>query len=256
MKHNYNQRKQNRIAFAIKQAEKNTSLSESLYNEASKMASVIPFGQPILVGHHSEKRDRNYRSKITKKFDQSFEAQEKADYYEQKAETIENNDSIFSDDPEALQKLKDKLAGMERNQVFMKAANVCIRKRDMEAFLELPGATSALWSELMTPSAGFPRGYVTFSLSNNLANIKRTKDRIIQLEKMQTLKTTEEMIGEVRVVQNVEANRLQLFFPGIPQFETRQKLKKNGFHWAPSEGAWQRHLTLQAVQSAKYVLAD
>jgi hypothetical protein len=24
---------------------------------------AIPFGQPILVGHHSEKRDRNYRAK-------------------------------------------------------------------------------------------------------------------------------------------------------------------------------------------------
>ena len=26
-----------------------------------KALSVIPFGQPILIGHHSEKRDRNYR---------------------------------------------------------------------------------------------------------------------------------------------------------------------------------------------------
>lgn len=40
------------------------------YNAASKMAEVIPFGQPILVGHHSERRDRNYRSKISSGFKQ------------------------------------------------------------------------------------------------------------------------------------------------------------------------------------------
>ena len=37
------------------------SESEGARARASQMASIIPFGQPILVGHYSEKRDRNYR---------------------------------------------------------------------------------------------------------------------------------------------------------------------------------------------------
>ncbi|MEV0370649.1 DUF3560 domain-containing protein [Streptomyces sp. NPDC050636] len=38
--------------------------SEALRGQAREMASSIPFGQPILVGHHSERRDRNFRDRI------------------------------------------------------------------------------------------------------------------------------------------------------------------------------------------------
>lgn len=38
--------------------------SESLHGQAQQMASRIPFGQPVLLGHHSEQRDRNFRDRI------------------------------------------------------------------------------------------------------------------------------------------------------------------------------------------------
>lgn len=40
---------------------------------AHDRADQIPFGQPILVGHHSEKRDRNFREKIRAGFDKAHE---------------------------------------------------------------------------------------------------------------------------------------------------------------------------------------
>ncbi len=46
----------------------------------------------------------------------------------------------------------------------------------------------------------------------------------------------------VNLVQNVEANRVQLIFPGKPSADVRAELKARGFRWSPSEGAWQRHL--------------
>lgn len=39
-------------------AEQASAESASTYNRARDMAQAIPFGQPILVGHHSETRDR------------------------------------------------------------------------------------------------------------------------------------------------------------------------------------------------------
>ncbi len=81
--------KQNAIAKAERAemlAEKADRRSDELYNSAKDMASVIPFGQPILVGHHSEKRDRNYRAKIEAKFGKAFAEQDKATYYTSKAE--------------------------------------------------------------------------------------------------------------------------------------------------------------------------
>src|SRR5262245_17265579 len=38
--------------------------SNAAYGQARLMAAAIPFGQPILVGHHSERRDRSYRARI------------------------------------------------------------------------------------------------------------------------------------------------------------------------------------------------
>ncbi|MBZ4187664.1 DUF3560 domain-containing protein [Niabella beijingensis] len=105
MKNDFEQRKQNRIEYAKQQAEKNRQKGDNLYNHATEMQSVIPFGQPILIGHHSEKRDRNYRNKIHNTFGKAFEAMDKAKYYEQKAETIADNNAISSDDPQALDKL-------------------------------------------------------------------------------------------------------------------------------------------------------
>jgi hypothetical protein len=68
-------------------AEKAEKKSDQLFDKAKEMASIIPFGQPILVGHHSEKRDRNYRDRIHNTFGKAFEEQEKAEYYSGKAET-------------------------------------------------------------------------------------------------------------------------------------------------------------------------
>lgn len=67
-------------------AEKAEQKSDELYTRAKEMASVIPFGQPILVGHHSENRDRNYRNRIHNTFGKSFKEQEKAGYYKDKAD--------------------------------------------------------------------------------------------------------------------------------------------------------------------------
>ena len=174
MKHDFEQRKQNKIEKAQQLAEKNKKLSESLNKEATKMASAIPFGQPILIGHHSEKGDRNYRNRIHNKFGQSFKAQEKSDYYSNKAATIAANTAVSSDDPTAIQKLEKELESLIANQNFMKAANVCLRKDDKESFLQLKGGTEALWNEIKTNRWGL----FTFELSNNNANIRRIKDRI------------------------------------------------------------------------------
>lgn len=251
MKHNFHERKANRIDYAKKQAKKNEELSDSLFEKASKMASIIPMGQPILVGHHSEKSDRNYRNRIHNTFGKAFDAEDKAKYYQDKAETIESNDAISSDDPEALAKLKDKLASLQKSQDFMKAANQCLRKKDKEGFLKLEMATEGMWEELNSPN-NF--GFAHYKFSNNSAEIRRIKDRIVQLEKIQALETKEIRIGDSTIIINIEANRVQILFDSIPPEEMRKKLKLNGFRWSPTQGVWQRHITNYAIYIAKQLL--
>jgi len=256
MKHNFEERKQNRIEYAQVQAAKNDQLAEQLYNSAKQMADFIPFGQPILVGHHSEKRDRNFRKKIHNKFGQSFQAQDKAKHYARKAETIANSEAIFSDDPQAIEKLKEKLANLQSAQGFMKAANKCIRKKDKEGFLKIPHATEKMWEQLNAPDPMGRTGFAGYSLHNNNAEMARVRQRIAQLEKRATRETTETVINGVRLVENVEANRVQLFFDGKATEEMRKQLKANGFRWCRSENAWQRHLNNWAVRIARELVAN
>jgi hypothetical protein len=53
-------------------AERAREAGEALVAKAEQMAEVIPFGQPILVGHHSEGRDRRYRGRIDKALSRGF----------------------------------------------------------------------------------------------------------------------------------------------------------------------------------------
>lgn len=50
------------------------------------MLDAIPMGQPILVGHHSERRDRAYRSRAFDNLETSFREADKAEYWTGRAE--------------------------------------------------------------------------------------------------------------------------------------------------------------------------
>lgn len=255
MKHDFNERRDRRLAYAKSQVVKNEQESDQLYNAAKDMASVIPMGQPILIGHHSEKRDRRYREKIHDTMGRSVDKQKKAAYYADKAETIASNDAIFSDDPEALTKLKEKLARLQALQDFMKSANRCLRKQDKAAFLLLPLATAEIWAQLNDTSRGGYVGFPSYSLTNNNAKIKTVESRIKMLEAIEARAEFDQQIGSVRVWENKEVGRLQMIFEGKPNEEIRKELKRHGFRWSGSQGAWQRHISANALYWAKLIAA-
>lgn len=260
MRHDFEQRKQNRIDWAENQAAKNVQQSNSSYKRANDLGSIIPMGQPILVGHHSERRHRALLKRIDNAMRKSVESLDKAKHYANKAEAIENNTAIFSDDPNALDKLREKLKSLEELQALMKNVNGAIRKYMnnpdglIEVLIDL-GFNETRIIDLLTPdNVGFT-GYRAFKLTNNNANIRRLKLRIEKLEKVTSQETATETIGEIRIVKNVEANRVQIYFPGIPSEEIRKSLKGRGFRWCRSEGAWQRHLNDFAFFIAKQIIS-
>ena len=52
-------------------------------------------------------------------------------------------------------------------------------------------------------------------------------------------------------MRNAEENRLQILFDEIPDADTRDALKSNGFRWSPRNKAWQRQLTQNAEYAAR-----
>lgn len=58
--------------------------------------------------------------------------------------------------------------------------------------------------------------------------------------------STEKEIDGLRIVENTEENRLQLFFDGKPEADVITLLKQHAFKWSPRFKAWQRILTPNA----------
>jgi hypothetical protein len=218
------------------------------------MASVIPFGQPVQApGHHSRKRDLNYRARIDATFDRGFRALNTAKEIERRAESAARNAAISSDDPEALGRLRQKLAEEESELAEIKAANAVLKR----------GGSVAAAAELLTTQRDPVRhievwrsmGQWMLPTTNIAARIRATKKRIAALEVRAAAPVRQpERHGDATIEES--ENRVRVVFPGKPAEAVRSALKRSGFRWSPSAGAWQRHASPQAWNAARTVLAQ
>lgn len=268
-------------------ADKRAADSSAAWEQSHKMADVIPFGQPILIGHHSERRDRAYRERIWQKMSQGARLYGESEEYRRRANAAENSRAISSDDPTAVIQLKEKLAGLQAAQDTMKAENKAIRD------LKLPkvpamrrGDDYATWqalkdsitqgyqdhaeklaqtiqrsttyaARLLTPDYMGRIGHAAYLLSNNNANMRRIEERIKQLESRPQIvaeSQREEKHGNVTIQRDQDDNRLRIIFPAKPERQIILALKSNGFHWSKYNGAWQRQLNEAAEYAAKRIL--
>jgi hypothetical protein len=165
-------------------------------------------------------------------------------------------DAIRSADPDAIEKLRTELAALQQRHELAKVANAILRVHGKASrpHLEAAGLPEKMVnSALVCDASGRPFGFFT---NNSAANIRRISDRIAGLERMKARGTVERETNHgVRVVENAEAARIQLFFAGKPDDQVRGLLKSNGFRWAPSSGAWQRHLNGNGRAAVNRVLA-
>lgn len=262
-----------RLERAVERAER---LSSSMISSARTMADAIPFGQPILVGHHSEKRDRNYRAKIERRFSRGFELMKKAERLRGVLAGV-GSAGISSDDPEAVVKLREELAKVTALGEKMVKANFVCRTfykagcRDENSGAEIwarylvkireviPEISEARAKDLLNPAYSFERpGFPGYALSNNSANRRRIEARIATLlreaKRAEVAGDVEKVYGEIRYREDVGENRVMLMFPGKPAEEVRKILKSNGFRWSPSRGAWVRMLNSAGRNAADYVI--
>ena len=163
------------------------------------------------------------------------EYDELKNYIENGIYTIINGDRIIkSNDANAIEKLNEKLAKAQEEHAGYKAYNAQARK------------------DKTAP-------HMAYVMSNSNGRIKGIKDRIAHLERLAEQETKEIIIetessGGTRIVDNVAACRLQIFFNGKPSAEVRTQLKKNGFRWTPSISAWQSYRSEHANQAAQEIV--
>lgn len=215
--------------------------------------SGIPFGQPILVGHHSERRHRNAIDRAHRAMGRGVEASKAAEAARERAAGV-GHGGISSDDPDAIDKLRAKMVALEERADNEVRWNKQLRKGGLDA-VDAPESVKESLRGLIARQP-YVVQYGAFHVSNRRAEIRRLKQRIEQLERnaARPAAAPVELDGGVRIVENVELNRVQILFPGKPDADVRAKLKREGFRWAPSEGAWQRHLNNAGRYAAKCVV--
>lgn len=269
----YTDRLEVRLERLQKRADRHLTDFHTLHERAHEMADSIPFGQPIMVGHHSEGRDRRFRERIHNTFGRAFDHYHKAQATQERIEAAVSNRAISSDDPLAVIKLREAVAERQQQQAHMTAVNKVIRKhqkagRDaqMSALLAM-GLSEVEIAQVLTPDYLNRLGYPAYQLANNNMQIRRLLGRIDDIEKknqriadlereaqrQQTAAAVETVKGVV-ILRSLDDNRIRLQFAGKPSAVVIQMLKRNGFRWSPSQMAWQRMLNAESEMKVRYLL--
>jgi len=244
---------------AKKQAE-----AAALFERSRAATQHIPMGQPILVGHHSEKKHRGAIKRSDAAMRKHIKATKEADRLAARARAVEASTAVSSDDPEAVKQIKQKIADLEKSNARNKQINAAMRAAKREAKktgrdeldiatekLAAIGVGASLVAAIMEPDFAGRMGVPSYRLKNTSAEIRRLKKRLEQIANTEQQEGREQTIGGVHVIQ--EDNRVRIHFPGKPDEATRAKLKGEGFRWARSEGAWQRHASERAWWLAEQI---
>lgn len=162
---------------------------------------------------------------------------------------------ISSDDPHAIDKLKQKLENLEEKQKLMKAVNAYYRKNKSldGCSLLTPTEIAKIQSDMNSLWNYENKPYISYELKNNNANIRRIKSRIDFLEHQAQAVLNGWSFDGGEVVMNKEMNRVQIFYDDKPDKDVRNNLKSYGFKWAPSVKAWQKQLNNNGICAAKKV---
>lgn len=167
-------------------AEQREQKATASYERSREIGDRIPFGQPILVGHHSEKGHRRDISRIDSAMRVSVENSAKADNMRSRADNIERQAraAIYSDDHDATEQLAAKIAKLESRRDRIKAYNKTCKPGQPHGDLSL--LTEAEQREHLATMRAVPyqckNGRIpSYALTNMGATIRSAQKRLESL---------------------------------------------------------------------------
>jgi prefoldin subunit 5 len=209
------------------------------FNTAHKLTEGIPFGQPILVGHHSEKRHRRTLEKADNAMRKGCESADMAKHHEGKADGLERQleRSIFSDDPDALESLEARIKELEERRERKKKINALYRKGNADGLKALGIDLEKLRESLNAPGvmSWCRTPFPAYELQNLGGNITRLRKRIVEVKRRQAITEAAEAAPSGVLVQGT-GEYVRVTFADKPSRSTIDALKQAGFRWGA--GSW------------------
>lgn len=183
----YRERRERRAARLREWAEKREAKAAAARDEAHRIGDRIPLGQPILVGHHSQRRAERDRDRLQALASKGLKHSRKADSMAGRAANIEAqlDRAIYSDDDDAAEKLRERIAGLEAERDRIKAYNASCRKgaADVSLLDEEQRAKLLSTAKVAAYQIGKNGAAPVYWLANLNGNIARNRKRLERLER-------------------------------------------------------------------------
>jgi hypothetical protein len=153
-------------------AEGREAKAKAASQTAHQLAGLEPLGEPMHDGS-AGRRQRTAKKRLRAKSAQAAEHSQMARRHDQAASTIESQleRSVYSDDPDAIERLRERIADNEAKREAMKGRNAEFREANREKLKELSGHQR----DLVMPHQGF-------ELTNLGARIRQDRKRLAALE--------------------------------------------------------------------------
>lgn len=214
----------------------------------------------VLVGHHSERHHRVAIARSHAAMDQSVAEGNKAEYYRKKAEAAANNNAIYTEDDNAVEKLQQKIAELEKSQKTMVEANKIIRSKKLsqeqkiEELQSKAGVSLETAKNLFIPNCYGHIGFESFQLTNNGATLRTAKQRLERIKSLKSQENKEYIVNGIRVVENYADDRFQIFFAYKPDKEIRVRLHNAVYRYSSNNQSWQCRIKRYYIERGKEIL--
>jgi DNA-binding GntR family transcriptional regulator len=211
------------------------------YRIEAMCPSIMISGSSNFPVRKKEKQNSRRRSHM--------EAWEKVQDILESLENMTANIAIRSDDENAVEKIREKIAKLKEENNKKKKLSAYYRKH--KTFTGCPDLKPENIEKFNESAKRNPFGF--FQIQNNSSEIRRLEARIKELEAVKDAEIEDfySKFLEGNVVFNKEDQRIQILFDSRPSECITKILKQNAFKWAPSKGAWQRLMTANAIRSTK-----
>lgn len=220
------------------------SSSEQRWGAADAILAPIPLGQPVLVGHHSERRHRRALERADANMSAAVADSKMAAHHDSKADGLERQleGSIFSDDPDAVEALEARIQELTAEQDRRKRINAAFRKvagEPVERLAALVQAGVIGQAEASELSRFFAichyerQPFPPYSLTNLGARIRTARERIKLVQARAARAEQAEAAGGVHISGG---DYVSVTFAEKPARELLDKLKAARFYWR--QGSW------------------
>ncbi len=213
--------------------------ADHAFARVDSIASQIPLGQPILVGHHSERHARRDAERIHSGMSRGVEAAKLADHHLSKADGLARqlDHSIFSDDTDAIEALEKRAAGHDAMAEKINTINKAYRKHkgDIAKLVELGLITAKQAESISHTMALCPWMKYPLDATSDRAAARRDRERIAQIKRRVERAEKAEAAGGVIIAETSEGY-CSITFAEKPPREILTALKQAGFYWGA--GSW------------------